>query len=123
MPHLPITVNPLGWHWDTTHPDFVHVKPRTQIAREIRAFLARQAGPEIWAWYSPFETVVLCQLFGPMSDLPPEIPAFTRDLMQEASRISTVLPAQRPPVHHALSDARHDLLIATTIGLIGRRPA
>jgi hypothetical protein len=60
---------------------------------------------------------VLCQLYGPMSSLPPEIPAFTRDLMQEASRHEVPLPAQQPPVHHALHDARHDLLIASAIGL------
>ena len=119
VPHLPITVTPPDWHWNTAHPDFAHVKPRAQIASEIRAFLTLQAEPEIWAWYSPFDTVVLCQLFGPMSDLPAEIPAFTRDLMQEASRVSATLPSQQPPVHHALSDARHDLLIATAIGLIG----
>ena len=50
------------------------------------------SGPQLL----PCTSVVLCQLFGPMSDLQPEIPAFTCDLMQEASRISTVLPAQQP---------------------------
>lgn len=52
-----------------------------------------------------------------MSDLPPEIPVFTLDLMQEARWHDDPLPAQPPPVHHALHDARHDLLIATAIGL------
>ena len=97
-------------------------KPRAQIATEVQEFLARHAEPEIWAWYSPFDTIVLCQLFGPMSDLPAEIPALTRDLMQEASRIDAVLPAQEPPVHHALSDARHDRRVAAAIGLIRREP-
>jgi hypothetical protein len=120
VPHLPVTTTAAGWRWDTTHPDYPRVKPRAQIAAEVRAFLARQPEPEIWAYYSPYDAVVLCQLYGPMSDLPPDIPAFTRDLMQEADRHGTVLPAQHPPVHHALSDARHDLRIATAIGLIGR---
>lgn len=42
--------------------------------------------------------------------------------MQEADRVSAVLPQQEPPVHHALADARHDLRIAAAIGLIEGRP-
>lgn len=104
-----------------SHPDYAHVKPRTQIAAEIRAFLSQQPEPEIWAFYPPFDTI-LCQLFGPMSELPAEIPAFTRDLMQEAQRQNAVLPAQHRPVHHALSDARHDLRIAAALGLVEITP-
>jgi hypothetical protein len=36
------------------------------------------------------------------------------------SPYDAVFPAQDPLVQHALSDARHDLRIATAIGLIGR---
>lgn len=117
VPHLPLTVDGSHWQWDAGHPDFAHVKPRPRIAREVRAFFARLPDPETWAYFSPFDTVVLCQLFGPMSDLPPEVPGFTLDLMQETRRHEGPLPAQPPPVHHALHDARHDRLIATTIGL------
>lgn len=122
LPHLPLIIRTGGWQWDTSHPDVAHVKPRAQIAREVHAFFARLPDPETWAWFSPFDTIVLCQLFGPMSDLPPEIPAFPMDLMQEARRHDGQLPAQRPPVHHALHDARHDLLIAATIGLSAKEP-
>lgn len=117
-PHLPLAGGPGGWHWDAGHRDYASVKPRARIAAEIQAFLAKLADPEIWAWYSPFDAVILCQLYGPMSDLPAGFPAFTRDLMQEADRVSAVLPKQDPPVHHALADARHDLRIAAAIGLI-----
>lgn len=34
VPHLPITVTASGWHWDSAHADFAHVKPRAQIAGE-----------------------------------------------------------------------------------------
>jgi hypothetical protein len=118
VPHLPITTGLHGW--DTAHPDYRHVKPRAQIAGEVLAFVAQLPDPEIWAWYSPFDAVLLCRLYGPMSDLPAEIPAFTRDLMQEADRLGASLPEQNAPVHHALSDARHDLRIATALGLIER---
>lgn len=105
VPHLPLTAEDSNWYWNPGHPDFPHVKPRSQIAREVQAFLSTQPDPEIWAYFSPFDTVVLCQLFGPMSDLPPEVPGFTRDLMQEADRCGKPLPIQRPPVHHALRRA------------------
>jgi 8-oxo-dGTP pyrophosphatase MutT (NUDIX family) len=123
VPHLPITAGSRGWDWDTAHPEYRHVKPRAQIAGEVRAFVAQWPDPEIWAWYSPFDAVLLCRLYGPMSDLPAEIPAFTRDLMQEADRLGTSLPEQNVPVHHALSDARHDLRIAAALGLIERSRA
>jgi hypothetical protein len=122
-PHLPLADGPGGWRWDAGHPDYASVKPRARIAAEVRAFLTQLADPEIWAWYSPFDAVVLCQLYGPMSDLPAGFPAFTRDLMQEADRVNADLPQQDPPVHHALADARHDLRIAAAIGLIERTTA
>ena len=118
VPHLPITVTSRRWRWDTAHPDYAHVKPRAQIASEVQAFLAGQPEPEIWAYYSPYDTVVLCQLFRPMSELPSEIPAFTRDLMQEACRQDAVLPVQPPPVHYASATPGTNLRIAASIGLI-----
>jgi hypothetical protein len=118
VPHLPVVLTPPGWAWDTAHPDYQRVRPRARIAAEVRAFIAGQPDPEIWAYYSPYDAVVLCQLYGPMSELPPEVPMFTRDLMQEADRIGGTLPEQAPPAHHALLDARHDRVIAQAIGLI-----
>jgi hypothetical protein len=120
LPHLPVTLTAAGggWAWDTGHADYPRARPRARIAAEVRAFIAEQPEPEVWAWYSPYDAVVLCQLFGPMSALPPEIPRFTRDLMQEANRSGITLPEQAPLVHHALHDARHDRLIAQAIGLI-----
>jgi hypothetical protein len=38
--------------------------------------------------------------------------------LDTAGRTGTALPEQAPPVHHALHDARHDRLIAQSIGLI-----
>jgi 3' exoribonuclease, RNase T-like len=127
VPHLPARAGDSGWCWDASHPDFARVQDRAEIAAGVREFLTALDNPEIWAYFTPFDTIVLCQLYGPMSDLPPEIPGFTSDLRQEARRAGTLLPAQAPPVHHALSDARHDLAIATAIGLItpsgaARRP-
>jgi hypothetical protein len=120
IPHLPVTLaaSGSGWAWDTGHADYPRVRPRARIAAEVRAFISGQPEPELWAFYSPYDAVVLCQLYGPMNALPAEIPMLTRDLMQEADRTRTHLPEQAPPVHHALHDARHNRLIAQAIGLI-----
>jgi 3' exoribonuclease, RNase T-like len=119
VPHLPVVLTDGGgWAWDTAHADYPRVRPRARIAAEVRAFVGGQPEPELWAYYSPFDAVVLYQLYGPMSGLPAEIPMFVRDLMQESGRGSAALPEQAPPVHHALHDARHDRRIAQAIGLI-----
>lgn len=121
-PHLPVRRTDTSWTWDRSHPEFTAVKPRPAIAREVADFFAVLTNPQIWAYFSPFDTIVLTQLYGPLSDLPPVIPGFTQDLMQEAYRSGTATPEQKPPVHHALHDARHDLAIAVTIGLIDTPP-
>ena len=69
------------------------------------------------AYYSPYDAVLLCQLYGPMGRLPAEISAFVRDLMEESDRVEASVPEQASPVHHAL----HDLLIAKATGLITKK--
>ncbi len=118
IPHLPVALTGSGWAWDPGHADYPRVRPQARIAAEVRAFIGSQPGPELWAWYPPFDAVVLYQLYGPMSGLPAEIPMFVKDLMQESGRVAAALPQQAPPVHHALHDARHDRRIAQAIGLI-----
>lgn len=116
-PHLPLTGSAGGWHGDTSHLDNACVRSRSRIAAGVRAFLAPLTNPVIWAWYSPFNAVALCQLCGPMSDLPARVPACTRDLMQDADWVNVVLARQELAVHHALAGARHDLRIAATMAL------
>ncbi|MFF3665494.1 hypothetical protein [Microtetraspora malaysiensis] len=116
--HLPLLLHGDRWEWNITHPDYQHVRPRTRIAADVQAFMARQLDPEVWAYFSPFDHLNLCQLYGPMNSLPTAVPTFTRDLMQEAQRTAVPLPLQTAPIHHALADARHDYEIAVSIGLI-----
>lgn len=42
---------------------------------------------ELIGWYSAYDHVVLCQLFGTMMDLPKGFPMFTTDLKQRLDRI------------------------------------
>jgi hypothetical protein len=104
-PYLP-TVADSGVYLDHDHPD---VKPRTQIAREVAAFVLAESNPELWAYYGAHDHVVLAQLFGRMADLPEGMPMFTHDLMQEISVTGVDmadLPVQTVNLHKAIADAR-----------------
>lgn len=60
---------------------------------------------ELWAYYAAYDHVALAQLWGPMIDMPKDIPWYTNDLMTLWNQ------ANKPPKpssvgHHALADAR-----------------
>lgn len=85
-------------------------RSRERIRADVLKFLTATGKPELWAWYAAYDHVVLCQLFGVMTDLPRALPRFTRDLRQlweEAG--SPPLPSPPPDAHDALADARHNL--------------
>lgn len=112
---LPSLPGRLGsrWGWDPGHPDFQHVKGRAQIAIEVREFVLDVPDPQLWGWYSDYDHVVLCQLFGRMIDLPEGFPMFTNDLRQKAEELGNpALPEQAEGVHNALADARHNMIRA-----------
>jgi hypothetical protein len=86
-------------------------KGRRQIRDEVAGFLTAQHLPELWAWYGAYDHVVLCQLFGTMTELPRALPRFTRDLRQLWEEVGKpALPDPPPDAHDALADARHNLL-------------
>jgi hypothetical protein len=107
---------------DYDHPDRPAVKRRSRIAQEVRGFILGEATgsvPELWAWYAAYDHVALCQLWGPMINLPEGIPMFTCDLRQEVARQGDPrLPDQPAGVHNALADARHNVVRARALGLI-----
>lgn len=90
------------------------VKPIAQIAREVREFLLSGDGkPELWAWYAAYDHVALCQLWGPMIDLPKGIPMLTKDLKQRCDDLGNpTLPEQPKGEHNSLEDARHNAVRA-----------
>lgn len=101
-PHLP-TIDNLGQELDYNHPT---VKAPALIAHEVHQFLtATGFDNELWSYYSAYDHVVLCQLYGPMIDLPSGIPARTNDLTQEIERRGTFTLPHDPDRHHALADA------------------
>lgn len=102
------------------------MKTRREIADDVRHFLLPEPyvdgtpEPELWAWYADYDHVVLCQLWGTMMDLPQGLPMYTRDLKQECDRQGNPpLPDQADGEHNALADARHNLVRARHLGVIG----
>jgi hypothetical protein len=88
-------------------------RTREHIADEVRWFLnAGEGTPELWGYYSAYDHVAFCQLFGTMMDLPKGFPMYTRDLKQWCDALGNPkLPEQEVSEHHALADARWNRLI------------
>jgi hypothetical protein len=85
-------------------------KRRSTIRTEVESFLTADGPPELWAWFAAYDHVVLCQLFGKMTELPRALPRFTRDLRQLWEEVgSPDLPPAPAQAHDALADARHNL--------------
>lgn len=83
--------------------------PRAVVANEIAFMLGHHGSPEIWGYFSDYDWVAFCQLFGTMMDLPAGFPMFCLDLKQEMHRACIErdrLPAQEGQAHDALADAR-----------------
>jgi hypothetical protein len=83
--------------------------PYREIGPNIKSWIEEWLGvekPEFWGWYSAYDHVALCQLFGRMVDLPEGWPYFTRDLRQLADLVGNPkMPEQSQKEHHALHDA------------------
>lgn len=78
--------------------------PRSDIAEHFREFAGDD--PKFWAYFSAYDWVALCQLYGTMMDLPKGWPMWCRDIKQELARQGIVdLPAQMTVEHDALADA------------------
>ena len=84
------------------------VYTRRQIAGKVQRFIQQTPNPQLWADWGAYDHVVLCQLWGPMVDLPEGIPMWTHDLRQEIERHGAREVPSMPGVreHNALSDAR-----------------
>lgn len=93
---------------------------RDQIKTGISYFLSEglegdpvigsfQNKPELWAWCGAYDHVCLAQLWGPMIDMPRNLPFWTDDirtLLRMAGIEPSDCPRQPEGLHNALSDAR-----------------
>lgn len=65
--------------------------------------------PEWWGYFSDYDWVVFCWIFGRMIDLPKHFPKYCRDLKQTMDYHNikkSQLPQQEGNLHNALADAR-----------------
>lgn len=97
------------WELDKTS---TLVKPLWVIRNEVLAFLrgVHEGDPiELWSWYAAYDHVALAQLWGPMSQMPEELPRFTHDIEQYACSkgVSTdeLARVESSVAHNALDDA------------------
>ncbi|MBM7367093.1 polyadenylate-specific 3'-exoribonuclease AS [Gordonia hydrophobica] len=93
-------------------------RSRRAIRESLFEFLTEPGDRvELWAWVGAYDHVVLCQLWGDMTQLPREMPRYTRELRQlwEMSG-HPELPAAPKNAHDALADARHNLVKWQAIG-------
>lgn len=106
-PYLPARADDGGiFEWDKDHEDYDRVMALDRLAERVREFITEVEDPELWAWYSAYDHVVLAQLFGTMAELPSGIPMFTHELVQVWESLDRPqLPLQEGE-HHALNDAR-----------------
>ncbi len=83
--------------------------PRAQIAAAVRAFVGEGEGIEFWAYYGAYDWVVLCQLFGAMSELPDNWPRFVHDFKQLLGKRRPIgrnaIASGLTSEHNALGDA------------------
>ena len=86
-------------------------RSRERLRSDLLKFLTSAPGEvELWAWIAAYDHVALCQLWGPMTALPPAIPRFTRELRQFwEERGCPRMPPRPRDAHDALADARLNL--------------
>lgn len=107
IPQLLFSSTPAPTRWQAQDGSVSGRVTRADMGEMIRAFVG--PSPEFWADYGSYDWIALCQLFGPMSALPPGWPMFVRDLQQAIQHYrfpcELLLPAPAD-AHHALADAR-----------------
>lgn len=82
---------------------------RAKLGDAVLDFLkpSKEDPIELWGYYSAYDHVALCWLFGPMIDLPRGMPMYTLDIKQLCVSLGNPrLPEQGKGEHDALADAR-----------------
>jgi len=114
VPYLPIMPRHddiKDWVWNRNHPDWVHVMPANRAALAISSFIRATPDPWLWAWYSAYDHVVMCQGWGKMIDLPNGVPMQTDDiktLEKIVARRRRVRRISWPSAMDKIKDNEHD---------------
>lgn len=127
----PMGISKKGW---IATPDLLSPVQKThwsaqrslkQIGEEILTFLdpLTHGKPEFWGYYSDYDWVVFCQIWGTMMDLPPGFPMYCCDLKQWSDQLgASSLPDQNDAEHNALNDARWNKQVWNFLNEVSRLP-
>ena len=92
-------------------------RPLGAIAELVIDFVGDDHEAEFWGYYSDYDWVAFCWLFGSMADLPQGFPMLCMDLQQWWVQLGR--PDVKPPgpdgEHHALADARWNRKLFTAL--------
>ena len=94
--------------WSLNDMNSGGLMPKKYMVHDIKSFcnISKYGKPEFWGYYSAYDHVVLCQIFGTMMELPEGYPKYTNDLKQLAVSLGDPkLPDQNSTEHNALADA------------------
>ena len=84
-------------------------RSRNTIKTDILHLVKNDKDIEFWGYYSDYDWVVFCQLFGKMIDLPEGFPMFCLDLKQEMYQLNykkeDLIITTNNQEHNALADA------------------
>lgn len=83
-------------------------KSLTQIKKELLEFITGE-NIEFWGYYSDYDWVVFCWIFGTMMELPNGYPMYCRDLKQLLDESGKDKIAEPVGEHNALADAEWNL--------------
>jgi len=85
---------------------YTYGKSIKQIKEEIKDFVYFvDEDPEFWGYYSDYDWVVFCWIFGKMIDLPKRFPMYCRDLKQSLDESGKESIPSPEGEHNALVDA------------------
>lgn len=86
-------------------PHHIGWKTIATLKKEILDFIGDDQ-PEFWGYYSDYDWVVFCWIFGTMMDLPKNFPMYCRDLKQVSDMFDVPKFEEPKGEHNALVDAR-----------------
>lgn len=103
----------------TSAPDDPRIVTKAEIGQQVLTFCTEQGKePSLWAHYASYDWAALCQLYGPMINIPKGMPYHAMDF-RVAQDLSGVKPPSQDPKnsHHALIDARWGKLAFAAFGM------
>jgi len=114
LPHLPIHCDDFSnressWAWDLEHAEAGFLMSRPEIAKGVEEFLRLHENPDLISWLGGYDHMCFAQLFGRMTELPPDFPKHTDDIetFRKLLGYPRVVVERWGTQYHALDDARY----------------